>query len=105
MVTALVSFCFPWGTRWGTSWGTGEGVVQDCHFRPICALASWTESALLILVPVVPERKDCLSNWGELGDMGPSVLSKSTSYVFTPGLFRSLFGVVGAGWLGSLPNG
>lgn len=80
------------------------GVVQDCHFKPICVFASWTESALLFLVPVVPERKDCLSNWGEPGDSELSMFSKSTSYVFTPALFRSP-GEAGDGLLGSLPNG
>jgi hypothetical protein len=78
-------------------------VVQDCHFKPICVLASWTESAWLLL-PVVPEGKDCLSKLGDPGDIGGSMLSKSTSYVFMPGFFR-LAGELGIGWLGSLPNG
>ncbi len=67
------------------------GDIHDCHFRPICAFTSCTESAALAFVrPVVPERKDCLSNCGEPGDIGGSMLSKSTSCEETPGFLSSL---------------
>jgi len=39
------------------------------RLQAICVLAFWTESAWLLL-PVVPERKDCLSKLGDPGDIG-----------------------------------
>ena len=42
--------------------GNRKGGVHDCHFKPICAFASSTESMALRLELAMPENSDCLSN-------------------------------------------
>lgn len=58
-----------------------EANSQDCHFSPICALASSTESATVLLELATPEMKDCLSYCGVLiGDNEVSAWSNLNSY-------------------------